>query len=407
MSNIFISYRRGDSIATAGRIRDRLVQQYGRPRVFVDVDDIPHGRDFVKVLQDKVAECGVLLAIIGPSWTSALDEKGNRRIDDPHDFVGIEIGSALKRGEIAVIPVLVDGAKMPVAEELPEYMKPLARRNAIELRNTQFGTDVERLIRSIDAVTGGGRGWGKMVAGLAVVAALGAAGVAGWPYVQQWRGEPNKVQAPGSQPPGIQVEGQREATAITPLPAQKAAPAASVNPGGKEDIAAHLLKLQQALRPAGGRVDVKMSSGTRVPLGKDIVFEITARNAGRLMLIDVNADNEVTQIFPNQFVKGEQFERVPAGRPIAVPGPGYGFTGFRASEPVGRGVVLALVLPSALPVDGLTLSRAQIDKGFQPVNSPVAYLNQLIGHIAGAIGDKGKGPPEDWAFTRIEYEIVR
>ncbi len=403
MSNIFISYRRGDSIATAGRIRDRLVQQYGRPRVFVDVDDIPHGRDFVKVLQDKVAECGVLLAIIGPSWTTALDDKGNRRIDDPHDFVGIEIGSALKRGEIAVIPVLVDGAKMPVAEELPDHLKPLARRNAIELRNTQFGTDAERLIRSIDAATGGGRGfpWGKMVAGLAAVGALGAAGVAGWPYVQQWRGEPSKVQAPG-----IQAPGQREATITAPLPAQKAAPVASANPG-KEDIAAHLLKLQQTLRPAEGRVDVKMSSGTRIPLGKDIVFEITARNAGRLMLIDINADNEITQIFPNQFVKGEQLERVPAERAIAVPGPGYGFTGFRASEPVGRGVVLALVLPPSLPIDGLSLSRAQIDKGFQPVNSPVAYLNQRIGHIGGAIGDKGKGAPDDWAFTRIEYEIVR
>ena len=109
--NIFISYRRDDAIATAGRLRDRLVSEFGRARVFVDVDDIPHGRDFVKVLEAKVAECEVLLAIIGPRWIDSRDRDGRRRLDLADDFVRIEIGSALQREDIAVIPVLVDGAQ--------------------------------------------------------------------------------------------------------------------------------------------------------------------------------------------------------------------------------------------------------------------------------------------------------
>jgi formylglycine-generating enzyme required for sulfatase activity len=154
MGNIFISYRREDSIATAGRIRDRLVQEFGRKRVFVDVDDIPHGRDFTAVLNSKVAECEVLLAIIGPNWAEAQDEKGSRRIDDPDDFVGVEIGAALARKDIAVIPVLVDGAAMPHSGSLPDQLKSLSRRNAIELRNSQFGSDVDRLIRSVKSALG-------------------------------------------------------------------------------------------------------------------------------------------------------------------------------------------------------------------------------------------------------------
>ena len=100
---IFISYRRGDSIATAGRLRDKLVQVFGRSRVFVDIDDIPHGRDFVKVLHDKVAASDELLAIIGPNWLESRGENDRPRLWNPDDFVAIEIGSALDRKTIAVI----------------------------------------------------------------------------------------------------------------------------------------------------------------------------------------------------------------------------------------------------------------------------------------------------------------
>src|SRR5262245_50531748 len=109
MQSIFISYRRGESIAAAGRIRDRLVQKYGRHRVFVDVEDIRHGEDFVKVLRERLGKCGVVLAVIGPHWVSARDDKGNRQLDNKDDFVATELTTALENPDIKVIPVLIDG----------------------------------------------------------------------------------------------------------------------------------------------------------------------------------------------------------------------------------------------------------------------------------------------------------
>ena len=149
VNNIFISYRRADSIATAGRIRDRLAQEFGRERVFVDIEDIPYGVDFEMVLAGRLDACTVLLAIIGPGWLDARSESGQPRLHQDMDFVGIEIGTALARDGLTIIPVLIDGAKMPSADVLPERLKGLARRNAIELRNTQFGSDAERLIAAI------------------------------------------------------------------------------------------------------------------------------------------------------------------------------------------------------------------------------------------------------------------
>lgn len=187
MANIFISYRRDDSIATAGRIRDRLVQEFGRKQVFVDVDDIPHGQDFARVLREKVAECRVLLAIVGPHWMEVRDAQGNRRIDNPSDFVGIEIGTGLARKDLVVIPVLVDGAKMPEAADLPPHLQGLAGRNAIELRNMQFGSDAERLLRSITSVTGSGwsKGWKRSAVAIGILAVFALAGSFALPSV--WR----------------------------------------------------------------------------------------------------------------------------------------------------------------------------------------------------------------------------
>src|ERR1700746_2449154 len=116
VARIFINYRREDSTATAGRLHDRLGQSFGRKTLFMDVDHIPPGVDFVTHLNDQVAACDVLLAIIGPNW-----------LDAPDDFVAIEIAAALAR-DIRVIPVLVDGARMPKVSDLPKSLKPLVRR---------------------------------------------------------------------------------------------------------------------------------------------------------------------------------------------------------------------------------------------------------------------------------------
>jgi hypothetical protein len=145
---IFINYRRDDSSATAGRLHDRLTQTFGRESLFMDVDHIPAGVDFVNHLNAQVAGCDIFLVIIGPNWLHAKDDNGVGRLDNPDDFVSVEIAAALARN-ICVIPVLVDGAFIPTAEELPDSIKPLARRNAVEVRNAQFGRDAEALVEKI------------------------------------------------------------------------------------------------------------------------------------------------------------------------------------------------------------------------------------------------------------------
>ena len=145
---IFINYRRDDSISTAGRLHDRLAQTFGRKNLFMDVDHIPAGVDFVDYLPSQVAACDVFLAVIGPNWLDAKDDDGRRRFDNPDDFVTIEIAAALARN-IRVIPVLVDGARTPKADKLPDSIKLLVRRNAVEVRNTNFGRDAEALITKV------------------------------------------------------------------------------------------------------------------------------------------------------------------------------------------------------------------------------------------------------------------
>jgi len=147
-AKVFISYRRDDSAGYAGRVRDRLERELGRNLLFMDVDGIPLGTNFSKVLHEEVAKCGVLLAVIGPNWSDARDEHGNRRLDDPNDFVRIEIAAALQRS-IPVIPLLLDGAKIPKADELPEDLKELAIRNGMEIRHASFQDDMNRLIRGL------------------------------------------------------------------------------------------------------------------------------------------------------------------------------------------------------------------------------------------------------------------
>src|SRR6266550_727667 len=126
MTSIFISYRREVSQDVAGRMYDRRRDRFGRDNVFMDVDNIPFGVDFRQHLDDAVRRCDVLLAVIGAGWLDVRyregDRQGQRRLDDPDDFVRIEIESALQRG-IRVIPVLSSGAKMPGEAELPQGMK--------------------------------------------------------------------------------------------------------------------------------------------------------------------------------------------------------------------------------------------------------------------------------------------
>jgi hypothetical protein len=145
---VFISYRRDDSAGHAGRVHDRLQQEFGRDFLFMDVDSIPLGANFAKVLGEEVAKCDVLLAMIGPGWLDAHDENGNRRLENANDFVRIEVGGALKRG-IPVIPILLEGTQVPKASQLPDDLKELALRNGLDVRHASFAEDMQRLIRRL------------------------------------------------------------------------------------------------------------------------------------------------------------------------------------------------------------------------------------------------------------------
>jgi len=146
---IFISYRRDDTEGEAGRLFDDLTRSFGEDSVFMDVSGINPGVDFRKAIDDNVASCGVLLAIIGPAWSSMKNSAGERRLDDPNDFVRLEIASALARN-IAVIPVLVHDAKMPRPEELPDNLKDLAYRNSVEITHARWNSDVQLLTQALE-----------------------------------------------------------------------------------------------------------------------------------------------------------------------------------------------------------------------------------------------------------------
>lgn len=153
---IFVSYRRDDSPGTAGRLRDRLADVFGPDSLFMDVDNIPAGVDFVGHLNAQVAACDVFLAIVGPNWLNTIDDTGGRRIDNPDDFVRTEIAAALARN-IPVIPITIDGARLPKADELPDPLKPLIRRQAVEVRNAQFRRDAEALVEQLHRALGSDR----------------------------------------------------------------------------------------------------------------------------------------------------------------------------------------------------------------------------------------------------------
>ena len=148
MRSVFVSYRRKDSEGESGRLFDDLSSHFGSESVFMDVSAIEPGRDFRKAIDQSVTTCSVLLAIIGQEWLELKDAAGFRRLEDPNDFVRLELASALRR-DIPLIPVLVRGAKMPDADRLPPDLKELVYRNAVELTHARWKSDVQLLIRAL------------------------------------------------------------------------------------------------------------------------------------------------------------------------------------------------------------------------------------------------------------------
>jgi tetratricopeptide (TPR) repeat protein len=146
MSGVFISYRRSDSGGWAGRLFDHLSMRFGKDLVFQDFDDIKSGTDFLKVIRTAIKVCDVVLVLIGPHWLK--NAEGRRRLDNPQDVLRMEISEALK-GAKTVIPILLGGASMPSAENLPDPIKSLARQHAVEVTDSRWDYDVGQLIERL------------------------------------------------------------------------------------------------------------------------------------------------------------------------------------------------------------------------------------------------------------------
>jgi len=151
MSGVFISYRREDSSGYAGRLFDILSVHLGRENTYMDLDTIKGGDNFTTVIEEKISQCDVLLAVIGERWLTSTGENGRRRLDMADDFVRLEIAKALERG-VRVIPVLVGGATMPHQGDLPDDLRSLSVHQAMDLRDAHFHADVNQLVDLLDKI---------------------------------------------------------------------------------------------------------------------------------------------------------------------------------------------------------------------------------------------------------------
>jgi hypothetical protein len=177
VAQVFISYRRDDGAGYARAIGAELAKRFGAGRVFMDVDDIAAGQGFAEVIQRAVGSASVLLVLVGQRWRGER-EGGGVRLHDAGDFVRLEIAAGLRLG-LRVIPVLLDGATMPTQAELPVDIQALAGLQALEVGNTRFAADIERLVGTLTATLGeparpSRRRWAWVGAGLLLVGAAGA-----------------------------------------------------------------------------------------------------------------------------------------------------------------------------------------------------------------------------------------
>lgn len=150
MTRIFINYRRKDSEGYVGRIADHLSNHFDANDIFMDVDSIPAGENFVKVIEKGVRECEVFIAVIGTEWLDIKDENGKRRLTQAGDHVRLEIVTALAENK-KIIPILLQGAKMPTKAQLPKALRPLTNLNAIYITHNRFKEDVMHLVEAIKA----------------------------------------------------------------------------------------------------------------------------------------------------------------------------------------------------------------------------------------------------------------
>jgi hypothetical protein len=153
MDKVFISYRREDSEGFARSLFQSLVGHFGKDYVFMDVEAIGLGMDFMDAIDQSLADCGALLVLIGKDWVTCTDGQGRRRLEKEDDFVRTELAKAIERN-VRIIPILVKGAPMPKADQLPEELRSLTRRQALELRHERWDHDVDHLASALEQALG-------------------------------------------------------------------------------------------------------------------------------------------------------------------------------------------------------------------------------------------------------------
>jgi hypothetical protein len=146
-SGIFISYRRQDSRWFTRQLHELLQKEFPESKIFWDLE-LGLGEDFTLAIEKAVQESNVLLAVIGNNWLNTQDETGQRRLDNPYDFVRLEIAAALKRS-ILIIPILIDKTPMPQAKDLPSDLQDLVKRQALEVDEKRFRHDIELLLTQL------------------------------------------------------------------------------------------------------------------------------------------------------------------------------------------------------------------------------------------------------------------
>ncbi|HEY5742123.1 MAG TPA: TIR domain-containing protein [Terrimicrobiaceae bacterium] len=264
---IFINYRRNDSAASAGRLYDRLSNHFRSCDIFMDVDTLDPGVDFVEAIEQRVGSCDVLISIIGKHWLNSLDDEGKRRLDKADDFVRLEIATALKLG-VRVIPVLVEGALMPQARDLPDDLKPLVRRNALEVSHGRFKSDCARLVSALERVLEG------------------------------VRTGPSRVENEGAQTVPSEAGAERQLAEITPvrMPSKPSAPMTALG----------LLGSYRVLRDSAG-APVVLGKGSWGEVYKAFNSHLRCYAALRVIPRDAFANDEFRESFEGEVRKASHF----------------------------------------------------------------------------------------------------
>lgn len=358
MPGIFINYRRDDAPGVAGRLYDYLAKKFSRRDLFMDVDAIKPGLDFVKQLDNQVSNCDVLLALIGPHWLNATDEKGQRRLAADRDYVRIEIAAALKR-DIPVIPVLVDGARMPSEDELPEDLANLSRRHALELRHTRFAADADAIVASLkDHLAKPTKNWVWPVAAALLLGALGlATGIYLWsgPRSETEIAAPTDTQiatpAEPQAPPSIESPAaEPPKDAPSPAPASEAVADGNTSPPPSSTVEEMRRRLEEA-RKEMEEAKRKAEAAKNAAAAQLSAQAPASSAAGRLKAFSV--------------VPGAQYAQVRAAYPMAAEDKNY----------------------LKLPLDGVYFEFTEDDHVLRVIRAEAPFSGSVNGISIGDTGD--------------------